>query len=171
MRYRVLTAVLTCASLLVGCSEQNGPVEPNSLMLTSPSAAVTDNYRESYVFWGIGCEDPVEVVRLDGVDHWVIQYTQTPSGRKVDGIHSNYTATAVGQMTGNVWKLNGGQFHYKVTWDDIDGFPYVVTYMEQQILVSKGRLPNMMGKWRYHMTLNANGEVTIEREAGEFVCK
>jgi hypothetical protein len=171
MKYRMLVSVLTCAALLVGCSEQNAPVEPDSLALTSPSAAVTDNYREPFVFWGISCEEPVEVVRLEGVDHWVIQYNETSSGKRVDGIHSNYTATAVGQTTGNIWKLNGGQLHFRVNWDDVDGFPYVLSYLEQQILVSQGRLPNMMGKWRYHVTLSANGEVTVEREVGEFVCK
>lgn len=171
MKYRMLVTVLTCAALLVGCSEQNGPVEPDSLALTSPSAAVTDNYREPYVFWGISCEEPVEVVRLEGVDHWVIQYNETPSGKRVDGFHSNYTGTAVGQTTGNVWKLKGGQWHIKVNWDDIDGFPYVLSYLEQQIAVSQGPSPNMMGRWRYHVTLNANGEVTAEREAAEFVCR
>ena len=110
------------------------------------------------------------VCRRRGTGSCNEKYTETPSGRKLDSFPTNYTATAVGRTSGNVWNVNG-QRGGNINWDDIDDFPFVRNNYERVVLVGQGQTPNRIWKWNWHITVNATGEVIINRNVFDEICK
>lgn len=79
------------------------------------------------------------------------------------GIHSKFTLVprhvrGVGSETGTIYKAVGGErSHFNV---DADEAPLNETFTTMFNLVSQGGSDNLKSKGTFHITINANGEVT-----------
>jgi hypothetical protein len=152
-----------CACLLVAilaCSDET-PTDPSAVALVEHgfNAAVTFHERNlPFTHQTAVCG---ETQLWEGTDHWIEQRTETASGRILSAFRSNYTGTVTGVPSGNVYKLNG-HFEFRQTFD-ADGYPYTVTNTETDVLIGKGSAPNIVLHVVYKVTINANGDVSIQR--------
>ena len=102
-----------------------------------------------------------EDVFLSGERLLILHATIDSSG----GIHSKFTLVpghvrGVGSVTGTQYKAVGGDHeHFKM---DVDGAPLNFTNTDIFNLVSQGGTDNLQLKFIFHITINANGEVTVE---------
>jgi hypothetical protein len=101
----------------------------------------------------------------------LISHTTIDAG---GGIHSTFTLVpgevrGVGSVTGIQYKAVGGQRdHFNA---DADFAPLNETFTSMFNLVSQGGTDNLQIKATFHMTINANGEVTafVDRFSAECV--
>lgn len=76
--------------------------------------------------------------------------------------------TGVGQTTGITYHPVGvtqWEEHY-----DAESFPYTFTWINYWPMVGPGKGNNVYFVDKYHITVNANGEVTGEHAASDTVC-
>ena len=96
-----------------------------------------------------------ETVTFDGVDHFTIQLTLDGAGGFHAKTHDNIHVTATGSL-GNSYEGNqedNNEFNGKVGFEQTFG----VTFSE----ISKGSAPNFEQHFLQHITVNANGTVTV----------
>jgi hypothetical protein len=162
MRYPVLaTAIVGVAFTVAGCDDPT-PTEATPA-LSGPQHAVTVNEKDlpfgpATLFPNPVCGDEVTAV---GTDHWVEKYTETPNGRILISWRTNYTGTATGSPSGHTWKMSG-QWGGQATVD-ADGFPYVESDVNSYNLIGQGNVPNIVFKARYQLTINAPGDIVVDR--------
>ena len=99
------------------------------------------------------------------IKDYVVQYVNRlmvfSSGRYHESMraHPIQGATAVGEVTGDVYRCTGGN-----GWEwngNYDTFPFIVTqYIEIQF-ISPGSGVNFRIHFNLHLTVNANGETTV----------
>ena len=102
---------------------------------------------------------------IEGTDHWVFKANETPNGRILNSWRTNYKGTGVGTPSGNTSSLNG-------TWGgqvsvDADG-PVRRDWCE---CIGHGQVPNIHWKSRYHVTINAPGDIVVERSFFDVKCQ
>lgn len=165
MRSKLIKVGVLGAALAIWSCQDQGPVDPtlDAFKTSGPSAAVIQNDYLPFTFDFEACG---ESLHMEGIDHWIVQLTETPSGQKMYGFRTNYKATTVGTTTGNIYKTIG-QWHERWTWDDGDQAPYVYHIVTHMVLVGKGNTPNIQGRWIYQLTINANGDVVVDKWLGD----
>ena len=159
-------ALLLVPTLVLACDQQ--PAAPE--IADAFSAAVTYNERD--VPFTFQFHIPVcgaGLITMEGMDHWVVQYVETSSGRVVDAFRTNYTATAVGEPSGYVYKVNG--FWMERAAAHVDGYPYVFIHREPITLVGHGSIPNIRVFVNNKVTINANGDVLVDRQLDWYSCQ
>ncbi len=168
MTYRTLaTAVVVSGLFAAGCDDTT-PTEVTPTLL-GPQHAVTVNEKDvPFAQW---LTVPVcgDFVYIEGTDHWVEKFTETPDGRTLISWRTNYKGTATGYPSGNTWKLRG-QWGNQVTIDS-DGFPAVRTYVDDVRLIGQGQVPNVSFKTHYHVTINAHGDMVVQRLFQDIKCQ
>jgi hypothetical protein len=129
-------------------------------------------YHEKDVPWSQWWGAPLcgDMVWIEITDHWIYKYVETPSGRVLDSWRTNYKGTAVGTPSGNTWKISG-KWGGQVNYDAADGEPYVQKYEDFLTLVGHGKAPNMRSEYVIRLKINANGEVTVDREFFNITCQ
>jgi hypothetical protein len=80
--------------------------------------------------------------------------------------------TFTGLTSGTVWHLSGPfeNFHFNGEGSTEDE-PRTITFVHNFNLIGPGTATNLRGRGRFHLTINANGTVTVERETFEVVCR
>ena len=117
-----------------------------------------------------------ECIYLSGTINVVYNVFEDGSG----GFHmhsqaSNQNVKGVGLTTGteyiNSWNANWNHYFGELDWGTGAKIPpckWHVTYRDHY--VSKGNSPNFMVTWDMQIVINANGEMTIERDIMEVSC-
>lgn len=162
---RIAPACLLVA--LLACSDQT-PTDPDSVALDElgVNAAVTLNERDVPFTWtSYFCGETQHWV---GTDHWIYRYTETPSGRRVSGIHDVYKGTVTGDPSGTVYKLNG-HYEWNVIWDS-EGPHLVDNGPENDVMIARGKTGNIQVHVYWMFVTNANGEPVVERFLIESKC-
>jgi len=120
---------------------------------------------EPWVFWNWCTGEDVE---LSGTVHMNGRFVTDSVG----GFHFkwlwNEHLVGVGLESGTEYIANvteDGQFNEK------GDFPFEETGIVTVTLVSKGEEPNLILKGRFHITVNANGDLTAYFDEWEPVCK
>lgn len=100
-----------------------------------------------------------ELIQGSGTVHAVV--SATVNGKNVQ-THSTFNpqgVTAVGQTTGTVYHATG------VTEQDtkasVVDFPYVLTYVNRFFMISQGSGGNFKVSETVHITVDANGRITV----------
>ena len=102
-----------------------------------------------------------ETIYISGINHSVVKYSVDSQDCAHIISHTNWqNVTAEGEDTGNIYQLQWSE-HYSERL--CGGYPYVVTVAGVATLTSPGGdVPNHIVPFNYHMTINANGELTVE---------
>lgn len=107
-----------------------------------------------------------DVVEFDGLFHVVVNEVISNSGNITAKFHINAKGTGVGQTSGAVYQWNDA---INETLNLSKGGN--LTRTQTFSLVSQGKTQNFKGHLTYHITVNANGEVTTEFENLSVECK
>lgn len=102
---------------------------------------------------------PEEIIVCEGIIHFNIQLVFDSAG----GWHwrscACHNLIGVGLTTGKKYQVVSTETrHYNTKGG---GFPYEWTYINTSPLISQGKLTNMIFTIRNHVTINANGEITV----------
>ena len=103
--------------------------------------------------------------RVHGVLH------VTTIGNKIrTKVHYNQQGLeAVGQTTGDTYQVGG-----VTQWEEnyiADSFPYTLTYINYGVFAGPGRGNNLYLVDKYHITVDANGEVSVEHSMLDTICR
>ncbi|UCC49074.1 MAG: hypothetical protein JSV41_02525 [Gemmatimonadota bacterium] len=167
-RLGITTALVGAAILFAGCQDQT-PTAPtdDAPVVSGPNAAVITQERDApFEFTFDGCGEAVDA---EGLDHWVVRQTLTPTGAWHFGFSNNWTATAEGQTTGNTWDARGSN-NYFFIWDLTDGAPFTESWVRTSRFIGHGSAPDFILQGRDHVTVNANGDFTVYSTVDKIIC-
>jgi hypothetical protein len=145
---------------LAACETPPSAPTPRQPAVTEPLFAVVVNEQKLPFAFPVINPCNGEVVPLAGEFHVVVRETQDASG----GIHFGFRLSAHGEGVGTITGVT-------YVWNDVFGdhvnisesFPdgsANTTFTSSTLLIAKGRVPNFQLKALFHITFNANGEVT-----------
>ncbi|MDP3741593.1 MAG: hypothetical protein Q8R08_04720 [bacterium] len=109
-----------------------------------------------------------EFVVLTGQLHSLFHVTITPGfGFKVESHANPQGVSGVGQSTGAKYQGTG------VTRSGFgaSGLPFHATYINNFRLIGQGKAPNLTIHENFHVTVNANGQITAYIDNFTFECK
>lgn len=99
-----------------------------------------------------------EFVDFETKRKWVTTITNDGARGFHVGLHRAWRGTGVGQDTGTEYTLNWPWQQQQYT----RGFPFTLTRTANNNLISKGKADNRIFKGTRHITVNANGDVTVD---------
>lgn len=163
MRRHVTSLVLPVALLsLMACGET--PSQPD---VPDPSFAVN----------GAGEWVDINLTTFDSCNDELVDWTtrqQIRTWSRADksggfhiGFHRTWVGTGVGQVTGTESILNWG---HNVQRYFGGPFPQTFTRVIDNNIVTKGSAANRIFSLKQHITVNANGEVTVDHSEQKLVC-
>jgi len=137
-----------------------------SLAATSSDAEVVTNEKADF---SIVLTSPCngELVTLEGTAQYVIHVTADGNGGSHLDIHGNTHLRGPGAATGTRY-LADEQFHTTI---NLNAGAYESTITDTFRLIAQGEAPNFMVSIDYHITMNAEGTVTVERLGTRADCK
>jgi hypothetical protein len=147
---------------LVGCD--SSPTAATGIPANPDFALVTNESQLPFAFSVPACD---EVVNVAGVYHIVLTSTISPNGETTDRFHINAKGTGTGQTSGATYQWNDA---INQTVHDAPT-PSVVSATQTTTLVGQGGAPNLRARFRFHLTVNANGEMTVLIDEFEEICK
>jgi len=101
-----------------------------------------------------------EMVDISGTLHVLLHFTMSNSGRITLKEHFQpQGASGIGQTTGDTYRATGVT-QQTMTFDDNDGFPLEVTFVNNFRIIGRGPGNNLLIHQTLHVTFNANGEMT-----------
>ena len=162
MRHRVFAIGFATVFPLVAC--ESTPIGPSTDNGLAPAAAVVVNDRFPFAASVFVCS---EVVAFTGEFHIKVTETISRSGNFHFTFHINAKGTGVGQTSGDTYQWNDNIV--EVVNDA--ALPITVTALQTWKLIGKGAAANFVLKQRFHVTVNANGEVTALHDTFEVTCK
>jgi hypothetical protein len=155
MRWR--TPVVLTLALFVAASCDQAPTAVQEVTLDGPTLQVVQNEWVEYPWEFEHCDE--------WIDAWLrtkILYSVTESASGNTNWQLKYVVkgTGVGRDTGYeyVWNNSFGD-HETV---GADGYPYTYNYIDNWIIIGKGKAPDFKEKVTYKITMNAIGDVTAE---------
>jgi hypothetical protein len=103
-----------------------------------------------------------EFVQLSGELHVLFHVSISDSGQLTIKEHFQpQGATGVGLTTGDTYQATGVTQGI-TTVDTVDGFPFETTFVNNFRIIGHGLDNNLLVHTTFHVTVNANGEVTAE---------
>jgi hypothetical protein len=150
-RLGVLASLAAASMAGAACETAVAPVE-----IPPISLAVVENSRNEFVFFIPPCNG--EPIDGSGIFHLKVSSTVTPSGRVNGTFHINAKGKGVGQITGANYEWNDAineSFGF-----DADFAPFHDTFIRRFRLIGQGGVPDRRFNVTFHITVNANGEVT-----------
>ena len=110
-----------------------------------------------------------EFISFDGFVHAV--YSDTVNGNKVQWrvMYNPQGLTAVGSATGTTYHATG-----VTRWSgsaDVVDFPVSITVVNRFFMIGEGSGGNLKMSDTYHITINANGKMTVELEKHQITCQ
>jgi hypothetical protein len=124
------------------------------LMLTGQSIAQSSQERAPFASTVDFCG---ELVDLEGEIHVVQNSVTSNSGNVMTKLHINLKASGVGQTSGATYQAIET---INETFNGSKGFN--VTLTQSALLIGQGKAPNFKFSVTFHITVNANGELTAE---------
>lgn len=172
---KLLSLLSLCAILLLaGCQEANileAPATDKDEIAVPVAPIQTNNFHVWSPFRDYLTDlCDVEDVVVEGRFRLKDAATRTESGRLNLRFHMNAEGTGVGQTSGATYQWNES-FKETASFDLSEGAPFITTSVRTVNLVGQGQAPNLKVKARFHVTVNANGEVTARISEFEEVCK
>ena len=156
-------ALLPCFALLAGCDDPATAPRPVSY---APQLAVVTNERFPFAFTVAACNG--ELVDISGTSQHVVTQTTTPSGNEHVTDHITTRGTGIGQTTGARYLLR----EVATRTQTIAGpLPETFTFEDTGGLIGQGGAADLRFKLLFHVTVNANGETTVEIGRFELLCK
>ncbi|MDI9619241.1 MAG: hypothetical protein QFX33_00245 [Candidatus Nezhaarchaeota archaeon] len=116
------------------------------------------HYVGTYDIQGFYVIGPEEDILCDGEVHYDVQLVLDSAGGhwRISACHN---LRGVGLTTGIKYQVVSAETrHYNTRYD---GSTYEWTYINTSPLISQGNASNMIFTIRNHLTINANGEVTV----------
>jgi hypothetical protein len=102
---------------------------------------------------------PAEFVLIEGTLHTWGHYTGDPAGGYHNVSLSTLDVKAVGEISGATYRVSEPQLF--VLQQHSDGFPFVMTYQYNTRVTGPGG--SFGAHMVYHLTINADGQVTVEQ--------
>lgn len=159
-------SVLVCMAMvgLSACDGSRGTAPTPKP--TSPRLAVLDNERQLPFAFDVETCD--EVVHISGVFHVVVTEAVSPSGNDNFRFHINAKGTGVGATSGATYQWNDA---INDTENFRDGPGVVIAAPQTTELIGQGGVSDIHFRARFHVTVNANGELTVLIDEFEAICK
>jgi hypothetical protein len=150
--------------LLAGCREPGteaitGPIVSN-VTAASSRGATTSTTNEKISPFGFDSEGCIEIVSYSGILHAVAHTTITSTGSIHTFVQFNPVGgvSAVGLTTGTKYVVPG-MLHDNFNLEGAD-FPLTHTFVNNFQVIGAGSVPNLNLHETFHITINANGEIT-----------
>lgn len=159
---RVLVGIAAVA--LAGC-ESATPTAPARVPTAPSLSAVSDNERLPFAFNVRGC---TERVRVTGTFHVLVLFNVAESGNETDHFHINASGTGTGLTSGATYRFNDP---INLMQQFRDNERHIESQVETLTLIGQGGVPNMKVRGRFQITVNANGETTVEFDETETICQ
>jgi hypothetical protein len=134
-------------------------------MAQATSSATKEKFQTSLIFSSCNGEN----VALEVTTTIVMHISVSNSGRVNFKIAITEHATGVGQTTGARYVGNSTQ-EVNEHFDGSDGAPYNFTFPNHLNLNGQGRVENLRVKEFFHITVNANGDITSFKEEMSAEC-
>lgn len=167
MECPLLCAVAASALLISGC-DQNAPTGlPNGDQLTRAAATTHETVRQPFFFGGFNpCTQ--EETPLRGELLFQTNVTEQPAG----GFHGEFLfngkATGTGLTTGAKYRAHEVEHG---TLNTNGGQQSTETFIAKIHVTTAGPQNDFYLKTTFHITVNANGEVTVLRDAFRVECR
>ncbi len=160
--------IYTCSLILSMCG---------LLQSTSAAAqAITDTTNLSIPFdltLFIPCanDGAGELVQLSGPLHALFHNTISPNGRITFKFHFQPQGIrGMGQTTGDRYQATG-ETQGTTTFDGVSGFPFETSFVNNFKIIGQGPGNNFLVHENFHVTINANGELTVLVDNFSIACK
>jgi hypothetical protein len=112
-----------------------------------------------------------EDVQLSGPLHMLFHVTISAGDKIIIKSHFQPQGiSGVGRTTGDKYRATGVT-QETTTFDSIDGFPFVTSFVNNFKIIGRGPGNNFLVHENFHVTINANGEVTVFVDNFKFDCK
>lgn len=164
--------LFTAGVLAAACSDT--PVSPETGRTLQPNFAATTSTTSVQIPINFilpagfaGCTE--EPIQFTGTLHIVMHFTTSASGRSLSHLSFNdLNFAGVGLETGAKYRRTGAT----TQTEQVDGpLPIVVTITDAFNFIGQGSAPNLLIHTTFHVTVNANGEVTAEIDDFRLDCK
>jgi hypothetical protein len=154
---------LLAIGLVLGCDQT--PTEPAQLG-HQPDLAKTLNERIPFLLTTQACNG--ELVDVVSEVHHVVTLTRTPGGRIILNDIIQVHGTGVGQTTGATYHLREvGNFNTRI----VGPLPQSFTFVDTGGLLGQSGAESFRFKIHFHVTVNANEDITAETGILSFICK
>lgn len=157
-----ITIVLATAAALGGCDDSRAA---QAVLAPAAEAAVAANQWTQLSFEMLNpCNG--ETIPMSGQMHFVSRATSDGNGGMHIGGAANARFDGVGQATGTAYVA---AFTTPFSINARPPYPMSVSDVYNLTVVGRGNATNFSAHFRFFMTVNANGIVTVERGDTEFV--
>ena len=108
-----------------------------------------------------------ELVVFEATEHVVV--TSTVNGNNVSGkFHGSDTGSGTGLTTGDKYQMSGvTNIPFK---DSLQNGQFMQTFVSRTKFTGQGPSNNLVFRSTFHVTINANGEVTVVRSESTVEC-
>jgi hypothetical protein len=170
------TALVTAAfALLVACDTVSKPTEPTlvasrSVASVSTEAILVNESQDITLFVFVPCANngAGEVIQVSGPLHVLIAQTVSNSGNFHLKLHFQPQGiSGVGLTTGDKYQATG------VTQEEVNfnQLPITDTFVNNFRMIGQGPGNNLLVHENFHITINANGDLTSFHDNFSFECK
>lgn len=166
-RLSVYAALAT--ALLIACDSGPTPVEPSAeleAIAYQPASAARPN--PSFQPFAFSVDNCVETVDVAGTFHEVIQFFVGPNGKEHFRFHINAKGTGVGRTTGARYQWNDRLFDIT---NAVPSGRLTFTLNDRARLIGQGAAVNTVVAIQIKVTVNAQGNVTVDRFRALAVCR
>jgi hypothetical protein len=158
-------------AVLAACGDSGQPLAPSTAPRAPLASAQTETTNEfvpvSFTQF-VSCANggAGEDVLVEGTAHEVFHVTETPSGLFRVHFHGNFQGVSgTGLTTGDTYRVTDvANAHLHL------GPGVTDTFSETYALVGPGPDNNLTIRETYHVTINANGELTVARDTFTVEC-
>lgn len=153
-----MTIVLATATALVGCGDGRAP----EAVLAPAAPAVEAVAANEWYPLSFETLNPCngEMIAMWGKMHFVSRATSDGNGGMHVGGDANARFEGVGQTTGSAYVAS---FVTPFSINVRPPYPMAISDVYNITFVGRGGETNFSGRFRFFMTVNANGDITVER--------
>lgn len=158
---RPLLSLMLAALLLAACESGTAPETPangGDRTPLAPEFAARPN--PSFQPFAFPVDNCVETVDLSGTFHEVVQFFVGPGGKQHFRFHINAKGTGVGQLTGARYQWNDRLFDI-TNIAPAGAVSFILN--DYARLIGQGQAVNSRFAVQIKVTINANGQVTVDR--------
>jgi hypothetical protein len=169
MRCPGVVPCVLLAALTAGCADETvTPTDPSDIVLEELGINAALIFHEHELPFSFSTSFCGETQLWEGADNVVAQLTETPSGRTLFAIEDIYKGTVTGVPSGNIYRLNG---HFVIKEiGETEGPQAVYNNTGIAVLIGQGTTPNMVSHYNIKVTMNANGDVVVDRVVSDLKC-
>jgi hypothetical protein len=166
---RLLAHAAAATALLIACDSGAMPGEPSAeleAMAYQPASAAKPN--PSFLPFAFSFDNCVETVDVAGTFHEVIQLFIGPNGKEHFRFHINAKGIGVGRTTGARYQWNDRLFDITNVVPSGRG---TFTLNDRTRLIGQGAAVNTVLATQIKVTVNGQGNVTVDRFRALAICR